>query len=509
MPAVNSVPAVGDDYLGAGGRLTGGPAPELIGSGYAHEISDAPRLARSLSRADLAHAVALIEGGALAGDDARGLLSGLLALDAIPPGEFPWRPELGDAFNSREHALKERVGAPAAGWLSAGRPRREAFRVALRLVARAGALDLHDAQLDLAAALVDLAETHADDLAADYTYLQPAQPTTIGHLLLAYAYPALRDAARLRSAHAWLDLSVAGVGGSAGSRWPLDRERLAELLGCAGVVTHAKDAMWQTDGYVELVAAAATAATHGSQIGQDLEILASREFAAVRLADRHSRASALMPQKRNPYALAVIRTQAGIAAGELAAMLVTLHTGSARTDHFHLLNGSVPRVLDECVAVAGLAAAVVAGLEIEPERFARAAREGFTAAADIADVLAVEAGLDYRTAHHVVGRAVRDLVEAGLPPDALTPERLADAARETIGRPVSIGAKALAAALDPAACAAARLQTGSSAPGEVAAMIAGCRAAIADARGLSAAARERAGRAEGALLSRARELSQG
>ena len=186
--------------------------------------------------------------------------------------------------------------------------------------------------------------------------------------------------------------------------------------------------MWQTDGYVELAAAAATAATHGSQLGQDLEILASQEFAAVRLADRHSRASALMPQKRNPYALAVIRTQAGIAAGELAAMLVTLHTGSARTDHFHLLNGSVPRLLDECVAVARLAAAVVAGLEVEPERFARAAREGFTAAADVADVLAVEAGLDYRTAHHVVGRAVRDLVEAGLSPGALTPERLADAA---------------------------------------------------------------------------------
>ncbi len=121
-----------------------------------------------------------------------------------------------------------------------------------------------------------------------------------------------------------------------------------------------------------------------------------------------------MPQKRNPYALAVIRTQAGIAAGDLAAMLVALHTGSARTDHFHLLNGSVPRALEEAVAVTRLAAEVVGGLTIDAARWERAAREGFTAAADVADVLAVEAGLDYRTAHHVVGRAVRDLVEAGL-----------------------------------------------------------------------------------------------
>ena len=198
-------------------------------------------------------------------------------------------------------------------------------------------------------------------------------------------------------------------------------------------MTHTKDAMWQADGYVELVAAIATAATHGSQIGQDLEILASQEFAAVSLADRHSRASALMPQKRNPYALAVMRTQAGIAAGDLAGLLTTLHTGSARTDHFHLLNGAVPRLLEQAVAVTRLAAEVVAGLEIDAERWERAAREGFTAAADVADVLAVEAGLDYRTAHHVVGRAVRELVEEGLSPAALTPERLAAAAEAAVG----------------------------------------------------------------------------
>ncbi|CAN0509555.1 unnamed protein product, partial [Phaeothamnion confervicola] len=173
-------------------------------------------------------------------------------LDAIAPVDFPWRADLGDAFNSREHELKARVGASAAGWLSAGRPRREAFRVALRLSAAAGVLDLHDATLDLASALVELADRHADDLAADYTYLQPAQPSSIGHLLLTYAEPALRDAGRMRAVHAWLDLSVAGVGGSAGSRWPLDRARLAQLLGCSGVMVHAKDARGEADGYEEL-----------------------------------------------------------------------------------------------------------------------------------------------------------------------------------------------------------------------------------------------------------------
>ena len=100
-----------DGYLGAGGRLEGGPAPELVAGAYSHEIDAAPRLAPWLSLADLAHAVALAEAGAIPADDARGLLGGLLDLDAAGPGALPWRPELGDAFNSREAALTERVGA--------------------------------------------------------------------------------------------------------------------------------------------------------------------------------------------------------------------------------------------------------------------------------------------------------------------------------------------------------------------------------------------------------------
>ena len=128
--------------------------------------------------------------------------------------------------------------------------------------------------------------------------------------------PTRRCATLPGACHTALGLSVAGAGGSAGSRWPLDRARLAELLGCDGLVDHAKDAAWQADVYVELLAAVAIAATHLCQLGQDFEIYASQEFGLVELADAHSRASALMPQKKNPYALAAIRTQAGQAAGD-------------------------------------------------------------------------------------------------------------------------------------------------------------------------------------------------
>jgi argininosuccinate lyase len=497
---------VADEYLGEGGRLTGGPAAELVAAGYAAEVAHGPRLARALSLADLAHAVALAESGSLPDDRAAALVEGLLELHAIPPEEFPWRPELGDAFNSREALLNERVGKRAAGWLSAGRPRREAFRVALRLVARDGARALHDATLDLAEAMLAHAARLPHDLAADYTYLQPAQPTTVGHLLLSYVQPFLRDAERLRELHAGLDLNVAGAGGSAGSRWPLDRERLGELLGCTGQVAHVRDAMWQTDPYLELLAAVAIGAGHQSQMAQDFEILASQEFGVISLADRHSRASALMPQKRNPYALAVIREAAGAATGDLAGTLTTLHTGSARTDHFHALNGVVPRRLEQARATTILAARVVAGMDIDAGRMARAARRGFTVAADVADLLAQSTELDYRSAHTVVGRAVRRRAERGLPLEEITGEEIADAAREA-GLPVRLEAEALAAALDPLACAHGRLQQGSSAPHEVDLLIAEAQSAIGAGREWSSAAENRVEVALDGLVGRARELA--
>ena len=403
-----------------------------MAAAYAAERAHGPRLARGLSLADLAHAVALVEGGDLAGEDAKSLFRGLLELHAIPGDEFPGDPLLGDAFNAREAELERRVGRAAAGWLSAGRPRREAFRIALRLTARSGARELHDALVDQAAALVRHAGATRVALATDYTYLQPAQPTTVGHLLLAYAYPALRDADR-GAPRSGSRGKRRGAGGSAGSRWSLDRARLAELLGCDGIVEHAKDAAWQADVYLELLATLAIAATHQSQLGQDFEIYASQEFGLVELADAHSRASALMPQKKNPYALAAIRTQAGQAAGDIASALAALHTGSARTDHFHLLNGTVPRALDEAVAIARLTASVLDGIELRTERFAQIARESFVTAADVADVLALTGDVDYRSAHKVVGRAVRDLVDAGEPSSQLTPARLAAASVAAIG----------------------------------------------------------------------------
>ena len=497
----------GQVNLGRTARLAGGPAPELVAAGHQAEIAHGQALAEALSLSDLAHAVVLLDAGAVRGETGRDLVAGLLELHDIPADEFPWDASRGDAFNSREHVLRERVGPAASGWLTAGRPRREAFRVALRIVARRGVLDLADRLLDLADALTDQGERHAATLAADYTYLQPAQPTTFGHLMLGFAEAVRRDVERLRRVHDWLDHSVAGCGGSSGSRWPLDRARLAEYLGCEAVAIHTKDAMWAADGYADLASVVAIALTGQSQLAQDLEILCSREFGAVELADAHSRQSDLMPQKKNPYALPVIRAAAAEAAGMVTTILTALHTGSARTDNYQVLNGGIPTLLGNAVRTTALSAAVVSDLTVNQNAMAAAAREGFTVAADVADVVAQVADIDYRTAHTIVGRSVRRLSDEGLPPSALTGELLRTIGMEIAGGRVHIPDEAVEAALDPAACLAARTQIGSATPDQIDAMVADGRdRGLAD-RAWITGNRRRADLATERLLGRARELA--
>ena len=185
----------------------------------------------------------------------------------------------------------------------------------------------------------------------------------------------------------------------------------------------------------------------------------------------------------------------------MSAALTVTHTGSARTDHFHLLNGLVPRALEEAGAVARLAAAVLAGLRVDAERMAQVAREGFTNAADVADVLASAGGLDYRTAHKVVGLAVRRLVEAGA--GELTAEAVAAAGLELTGAPVEVDP----AQLEPAACAQARLQTGSSSREAMDAMLAEVGEQAAADSTWASEALSAAAAAERRLLERAAALA--
>ncbi len=475
-----------EGYLGATARIRSGPAPELVAAGYELELADAPLLARGLGLADLAHVAAL---GAIPAEEARALRAALLELHGTPPEIDP---RLGDLVNVRERRLEQRAGA-AAGWLNAGRPRREAGRIAFRIAVRGLLLDLGDALLRHATALVGAAARERDTPMPDYTYLQVAQPTTAGHWLLSFAYPALRDLARLESDLDWVNRSPAGSGGVNGSRFAVDRARLSDLLGFDGPIEHTRDAMWQADGFTDAAWHAATAVTNASRFAEDLELYGSDEFALLRIGDELCRASALMPQKRNPYALVVIRGAAGTLLGRATGLLATQRTPSGRTDNLLYAYGELGGAIELATRTVALAAAVAESVTFDRAAAARAVGERFAVAADVADVLCLRAGLDYRSAYKVVGRAV---AERG----AIDAESLDAAARELLGRPLELDAEVLADALDPAAAIASRTVLGGAAPEPMDAMLRSCAEALDGARGRLRARRAAIAAAERALI---------
>jgi argininosuccinate lyase len=464
-------------YLGADARIRRGPAPELVEAGYELELADAGLLGRGLGLADLAHTLAL---PAIPEADRRALLAALLDLLEEPPDLDP---RYGDLANLRERLLEERIGS-AAGWLNAGRPRREAGRIAFRLALRERVLDLHAAVLRFAGALVDVAERERDTPIPDYTYLQVAQPTTAGHWLLSFAFPALRDAERLRRDFEWVNRSPAGAGGVNGSRFAPDRARLAELLGFAEPIAHARDAIWQTDGFADLTNHAAIAAIGASRFAEDVELYSTAEFGLLSIGDELCRASALMPQKRNPYALVVLRGGAGTLIGRATGVLATQRTPSGRTDNLLYAYGEVAGALELAARLLRLAAAVAESLTVDREAAARALKTGFAQATDLAEVVSRDAGLDYRSAYRLVGRAV---AAGQLDPAAVARELGLDVAR-------------LQAALDPAASLATRTAPGGAAPEPMGTMVVSCRDAVADQRAWEERERAAIDSAEGALL---------
>jgi argininosuccinate lyase len=493
-------------YLGAAARITSGPAPELVEAGYALETADAPLLHRGLTLADLAHLAELTECGALTAAEAAPLCAALLDLLDTSAGEFPYDPVYGDAYNSRERELEKALG-PAAGRLHLGRTRREAGRIAFRLALRDRLLGLHADVAGFAAALAGQAAAHAATLWADTTYLQPAQPSTFGHYLGGFAEQAVRHLDRLETAYERADVSPGGAGGAGGTRLPVDRARLAARLGFAAAGPHTRDAMWSADVLADAVAAAVQAVATAGQLAADLEIFASPAFGYVTLDASLCRASVLMPQKRNPYALPVLRGGAGTLVGRLTGLLATGLTPSARTDNWLYAYGEVAGALDLAGRLERLAAAVVTGLTADAGALGAQAVSGFTAAADLAEELTQRFGLDYRTAYRVVGRAVAGTMARG--GTELTVAAVRAAAQEITGTPVPVTAELLRDATDPMMAVLGRDGLGGASPRRVREHAGRIRRRVAAARRWNAARRDRIAAAEAGLIATAKVLAAG
>jgi argininosuccinate lyase len=456
------------------GPPTTGPAPELVDSGFALENDDAPFLHEGLNLADMAHVLDLLRRRIIPTDAARAILALLLEVHQRPAEEFPYDPAYGEPYTSRERYFVERLGN-VAGWLHAGRPRREAARIALRLFLRDQLLELVDEASRFVAVCADRSEAHLTTLMPDQTYLQQAQPSTFGHYLLNFAYPAARDGERLLDGYYWVNRSPGGAGCVNGTRLLADRSHIARALGFAEVIEHTRDAMWQVDGLIHILATAASLASTQSKLAEDLEIWSSSEFDFVDLDDGYTRSSILMPQKRNPYSLSIVRGASGILIGRLSGFLAVAKSPSARSDNLIFAYGEVPRALDLSIRVTRLMTGVVDTLTVNAERMRETLDAGYTQATDLTEFITQHCGVDYRTAYTVVGNTVREASRRGIPGRGITGQMLDQTARAETGDEWHLADLDLTEVLDPMNIVTTRAALGGAAPNAVAEMVEHCR----------------------------------
>jgi argininosuccinate lyase len=483
-------------------------APELVASGFALENADAPILHRGYNLADMAHVLDLAQRKIIPEHAQVALLSLLLEAYRTDAADFPYDPVFGEPYNSRERFFVERIG-DTAGWLHAGRPRREAARIALRLHLRTqiGRLGLEVSRF--AQEIAELSARHVQTLMADQTYLQKAQPSTFGHYLLSFAQPALRDAHRLLAELAEINASPGGAGCVNGTRLQRDRAPLARSLGFDTVISHTRDAMWRVDDLIAVLAIGTSLISNQSKLAEDLEIFSSSEFNFVDLDDGYSRSSVLMPQKRNPYALSIVRGASGVLIGRLTGFLAVTKSPSARSDNFIFAYGEVPRALDLALRVTALMSGVVRTLQVNPDRMREELMKGYAQSTDLAEHLTQIRGVDYRTAYFVVGDVVRDASRAGIAGRDLTADMINKAALARTGDSWDLLDADLEAVLDPAQIVASRQVQGGAAGGPVKDMLQATTAVAAAVAETSAARLDDFAAAEEDLVRRAQAVVAG
>lgn len=468
---------VQEQVLEVGARLAGGPSERLIRAAFKRELDDQADLFDAISLADLAHTLVMMEAGIVPAEPGRELLAALLKLRERPPDFIPDLAR-GDLYTNREAWLSEQ--SRAGRWLGAGRARREATTTAFFIKLRGSSLHLAESLTATGRAIVSRAREFRSALMPDYTYLQSAQPTSFGHYLLGFAYPLLRDLDRIRALYGRINRSPAGCGSTNGSRLPQDRERLGRLLGFDGLAVHTRDAMWQADIPIETAAVLTAILVNLDRLAEDLLIYSTEEFALVELDDRHARASKIMPQKKNPFALTHVRGLANTMIGTLAASAAAGRTPSGQPDNRLPIYGLIPRAIEDTREASELMGEVVRFLAFDEQRARERLDDGFALATDLAEVLVLESGLDFRQAHRLVGRLVRSrLIEGGL--KRLTPDELATVALEILDRRIELSEAALRDALDAEAAVSTRTALGGAAPEAIDEMIGECERALAEA----------------------------
>src|SRR5213595_1282668 len=401
-----------------GGRFT--ERPDAI----IEEINVSIDVDRHLYAQDIAaskaHAAMLAAQGIITANDAKNIKAGLdTIMSEIGSGSFDFKRALEDIHMNVESRLGELIG-PAAGRLHTARSRNDQVATDFRLYVR-DTIDETDAALAaFQQALVDRALEHAGTVMPGFTHLQTAQPVTFGHHLLAYVEMAARDRARFRDARARLNECPLGAAALAGTSFPVNREMTARALGFERPMANSLDAVSDRDFVLETLSAAAIAAVHLSRLAEEIVVWTSPLVGLVRLSDKFTTGSSIMPQKRNPDAAELVRAKTGRVIGALTGLLIVMKglPLAYQKDMQEDKQGAMEAFSALSLAVRAMTG-MVADMVPDEVKMRFAAGEGYATATDLADWLVRTLKMPFRDAHHVTGRIVTAAEQAQVPLERL------------------------------------------------------------------------------------------
>lgn len=452
-----------EEFLGKDARLKKAPSQLLASTAFAEELDRASRLYGLFDFADCAHLLALQKAGVLARETAHSLCQRILELrrNGVKPQRFD--PGIGDVYNNRDAFLSQEIG-PDYGHVHFGRSRREATNIAWLLDLRRLLADGIEGLAGLVETLAAVARNSKDLVLPDYTYLQRAHPTTLGHYLLATAFPLLRDSERLEQALALVDSCPAGIGSVNGTSYNIDREFLRDTLGFSKLLTNTRDAMWPADLPGTLLGALSVSAVTLDRFCEDLQIWATSEFDFIELDDSHCRTSVIMPQKKNPYALTGLRGFARTTVGNLVNGLTTNMTPTGQPDNRIFSYGALPSACEDYGRWVRLLDEVVAKMAVKECGSACFNPSDFVFATEVIDFLALNADMTNRQAHELVGSVINGVLAGGHPEEEVVAQFLVGLRKA--GVPDYVASR-ISALTEPSAIIEGRTGTGSANPKEV------------------------------------------
>lgn len=404
-----------------GGRFSSGP--DAIMEEINASIGFDHRLYRQDIAGSIAHARMLAASGILTEADRDAIVKGLGdVLAEIESQKFTFSRSLEDIHMNVESRLKELIG-DAAGRLHTARSRNDQVATDFRLYVR-DAIDTIAAQIKvLQIALVDRAEQEAETIMPGFTHLQNAQPVTFGHHLLAYVEMLGRDASRFADARKRLNENPLGSAALAGTPYPIDRFATSEALGFDRPTANSLDAVSDRDFVLETLSAATLCALHLSRFSEELVIWSSAQFNFVKLSDKFTTGSSIMPQKRNPDAAELVRAKIGRILGALTSLIVVMkglplaYSKDMQEDKEVAFDA-----LDSLSLSLAAMTGMVGDLVANRDKMRASAAAGFSTATDLADWLVREANIPFRDAHHITGQVVALAEQKGCGLEGLTIE---------------------------------------------------------------------------------------